>query len=98
MSMQLTIALRVRASSGVWKGTNPKSPARRRRSPEIFGRPPAASRRHGFASKAYRGIVTKTAAATTEVHRPSRSPIADCVTLRVRNNLSDTRQISLRSS
>ena len=44
------------------------------------------------------GRLTNTAAATTEVHSPSRSPIADCVTLRVVTILSDTFQMSLRSS
>src|SRR5262249_22286782 len=39
-----------------------------------------------------------TAAATTDVHRPSRSPIADWVTLRVITILVDRRQRSLRSS
>ena len=44
------------------------------------------------------GRLTNTAAATTEVHSPSRSPIADWVTLRVVMILSDNFQISLRSS
>jgi hypothetical protein len=44
------------------------------------------------------GQSTNTAAATTEVHNPSRSPMADWVTLRVVTILSDMRQISLRSS
>jgi hypothetical protein len=44
------------------------------------------------------GRSTKTAAATTVVHNPSRSPIADCVILRVVTILSDSLQISLRSS
>jgi len=44
------------------------------------------------------GQVTNTAAATTVVHNPSRSPIADWVTLRVVTILSDMRQMSLRSS
>jgi hypothetical protein len=44
------------------------------------------------------GKSTNTAAATTEVHSPSRSPIADWVTFRVVTILSDTRHMSLRSS
>src|SRR5262249_29142735 len=38
----------------------------------------------------------KTAAATTDVHKPSRSPMADWVTLRVVTILVDKRQMSLR--
>ena len=38
------------------------------------------------------------AAVTTVVHRPSRSPIADCVMLRVCTILSDSFHTSLRSS
>jgi hypothetical protein len=44
------------------------------------------------------GRSTNTAAATTELHNPSRSPIALCVIFRVVTILSETRQISLRSS
>jgi hypothetical protein len=42
------------------------------------------------------GRSTNTAAATTEVHSPSRSPMADCVMLRVVTILSDILQMSLR--
>src|SRR5260370_22914692 len=44
------------------------------------------------------GRFTNTAAVTTVVHRPSRSPIADCVMLRVCTILSDSFHTSLRSS
>src|SRR5271156_3500871 len=44
------------------------------------------------------GRFTNTAAVTTVVHRPSRSPIADCVMLRVCTILSDIFHTSLRSS
>src|SRR5262245_58123020 len=56
--------------------------------------------RHSAFAQHYRplGKSTNTAAATTEVHSPSRSPMADWVTFRVVTILSDTRQMSLRSS
>src|ERR1700735_1936499 len=44
------------------------------------------------------GRFTNTAAVTTVVHRPSRSPIADCVMFRVCTILSDSFHTSLRSS
>src|SRR5579863_5329020 len=44
------------------------------------------------------GRFTNTAAVTTVVHRPSRSPIADCVMFRVVTILSDSFHTSLRSS
>ena len=59
------------------------------------GARPARLRRWSYLTL---GRLTNTAAATTEVHSPSRSPIADCVTLRVVTILSETFQMSLRSS
>ena len=53
---------------------------------------------NGAAGSRYSRGFTKTAAATTVVHSPSRSPIADWVTLRVLTILSDILQMSLRSS
>src|SRR5579862_3594953 len=44
------------------------------------------------------GRFTNTAAVTTVVQRPSRSPIADCVIFRVCTILSDSFHTSLRSS
>jgi hypothetical protein len=44
------------------------------------------------------GRFTNTAAVTTVVHKPSRSPIADCVMFRVVTILSDNFHTSLRSS
>src|SRR5579875_161324 len=60
--------------------------------PRVFG-----SDARQFGSRP-QGRSTNTAAATTVVHNPSRSPIADWVTLRVVTILSDIRQMFLRSS